>query len=194
MSDLHYLCPPIRVLFNFLMQQSDLLDGLEADLRRLLEHVRNEWSALSPEALHTRPAPDQWNKAEILAHLNAFWNAYLPAIELAIHKGKARRWTPSGPVQYTVRGKRALKQAESQQGKKYKSAKRYNFFQKPTAEHPLKSFIIGAEKLQRLLQLAKVVDLNKTTVHKPHSWFGGHYTLGNLLEWLVRHSEKHLRS
>jgi hypothetical protein len=31
-------------------------------------------------------------------------------------------------------------------------------------------------------------------VRKAHSWVGGHYTLGNLLEWLVRHSEKHLRS
>ena len=180
------------MVFNFLMQQSDLLDGLEADLHRLLEHVRSEWAALSPEALDARPAPDQWNKAETLAHLNAFWIAYLPAIELAIHKGKAWRWTPSGPVQYTALGKRALKRADPKRGKAYKSAKRYNFFQKTTPQNPLKSFIIGAEKLQRLLQLAKVVDLNKTTVRKAHSWIGGHYTLGNLLEWLVRHSEKHL--
>ncbi|MFZ4635072.1 MAG: DinB family protein [Saprospiraceae bacterium] len=175
------------------MQQSDLLDGLEADLRRLLEHTRSDWSALTTEALNTRPSPEKWTKTETLAHLNAFWNAYLPAIELAIHKGKARRWTPSGPVQYTARGKRALMRADSTNGKKCKTAKRYNYFQKTTPPSPLKSFIIGAEKLQRLLQLAKVVDLNKTTVPKAHSWFG-HYTLGNLLEWLVRHAEKHLRS
>ncbi len=173
------------------MTQNELIDGLEADLRRLLTHARAHVAPRTSHDLQHRPAPERWNTAESLAHLNAFWADYLPAIERAIHKGKARKWTPNGPVRYTARGKRALRRVDPAQPKAFKTAKRYNFFQKSIEPDPLKSFIIGAEKLQRLLLAARAVDLNKTTVPKAHAWVG-QYSLGNLLEWLVKHAQKHL--
>jgi hypothetical protein len=173
------------------MQQSELIDQLEDDLRHLLEHVRTAVAPKSIETLAERTDPMRWNTIETLAHLNALWADYLPGMERAIHKAKARSWTPQGPVRYTFFGRRALLRADPHSGKAYRSRKAYNFFQKPVDSDPVKTFIIGAEKMQRLLQQARGVDLNKTTVPVASAWFGS-YTLGNLMAWLVLHAHKHL--
>lgn len=174
------------------MQQSELIDQLEEDLRHLLDQVRTELAGKPVEVLTRRADPLRWNTLETLAHLNAIWAAYLPGMERAIHKAKARSWTAQGPLRYTFLGRLALRRADPHSGKAYKSRKAYNFFQKPLDSDPVKAFIIHAEKMQRLLRQARSVDLNKTTVPVATSWFGT-YTLGNLMAWLVLHAHKHLR-
>lgn len=182
------------------MTQKTLLDRLESEVRDQLEEARTRLVALPPETLRFRPAPDAWNVLECVAHLNAFCDAYFARIELSMHKAKARRWL-SGPgsgqpgvddeLHYTGRGQRAIRRADPGNGKRYKSPKRYNFVHLPLGPDVVKAFIIHAEKMLRLLQAAREVDLNRATVLKAHAWTA-RYTLGNLLEMLVTHQRRHL--
>lgn len=174
------------------MTQQDLLNRLESDLRADLADVRARFSDLNVNALTHRPDPNSWNILECLAHLNRIADDYTPAMQRAIHRAKARRWTPSGSVRYTARGKRLLHRANPGNSKQYKSRKRYNFTLHPLGQDIVKSFIIKNEQLLRMLQAASEVDLNRTTVPKANAWFG-RYTLGNLLEYLILHQRRHLR-
>lgn len=173
------------------MTQHALLDRLESELREVLEQVRTDIARKPDEALRQRPHPLQWNALECFAHLNAFSETYLAQIELAIHKSKARKWLSVEPLRYTARGRRAIRRADPTHNKPRKTAKRYDFSHLPMGKEQVKSFTINAERLLRLLHQAREVDLNHARIRKAHSWFGS-YTLGNLLEFLVTHTRRHV--
>lgn len=173
------------------MTQHELLDQLEHDLRTLLAGVRRHIAGLPQDSLQRRRAPEAWNILETIAHLNRYAEDYLPGLNRAIHLAKARRWEPGDTVRYTARGLRLLRRANPGNGKTFKSPKRYNFLNQPLEPNVIKTFIINCEQLLRILQEARKTDLNRPTIPKTHAWFG-RYTLGNLLEFLVRHPQKHL--
>jgi len=173
------------------MTQHELLDHLETELRALLAHVRGKLAELPTDALRQRKAPEAWNTLEVMAHLNAYADDYLPRLHRAIHLAKARRWEPTEQLRYTARGRRLLRRADAANGKAFKSPKRYNFLNQPLEPSVTKAFIINCEQLLRVLQEARKTDLNRPTIRKAHAWFG-RYTLGNLLEFLVLHSKKHI--
>ena len=183
-----------------MLTQQNLLDRLETELREILETARTQIAPLPAEALQFRPAPsrpkakESWNILECLAHLNAFSEQYFSRIDLAIHKAKARKWLASAdaPVKYYGRGKRAIRRADPNNGKWLKSPKVYNFSGKALGNEVVKTFIINAERLLRTIQIARDVDLNRPKVRKAHAW-RGKYSLGNLLEYLVTHQQRHLQ-
>lgn len=174
------------------MSQQDLLDRLEAELRTLLDQVRTQFTREGADTLRQRLQPNAWNILECFAHLNQFYETYLPQIELAIHKAKARRWMPGESVLYTGRGKRAIRRADPENGKLYKTSKPFNLLNQPLGPDTIKSFIINSERLLRVLQACRAIDINRAKVKKAHSWTGK-YTLGNLLEWLITHARRHVR-
>ncbi len=173
------------------MTQSELLDHLETDLRAVLADVRGKLAGLPPETIRQRPSPEAWSILEGIAHLNAYADDYLPRLHRAIHLAKARRWGPGDDVRYTARGRRLLRRADPTNGKTFKSLKRYNFLNQPLEPHVIKAFVINCEQLLRILQEARKTDLNRPNIPKANAWFG-HYTLGNLLEFLVLHNKKHI--
>ncbi|HND88982.1 MAG TPA: DinB family protein, partial [Saprospiraceae bacterium] len=173
------------------MTQHALLGHLEDELREVLDFVRTQIAAQPDEVMRHRPDTESWNGYECFAHLNALSDAYLSRIELAIHKAKARKWLSVEPLRYTARGRRAIRRADPANTKKYKSAKRYNFSHQPVGPEQVKAFSIHVERMLRLIQQAREVDLNKATIRKAHSWVG-EYTLGNLLEYLVKHTLRHV--
>ena len=173
------------------MTQQDLLIHLEAELRTALLEIRTRFAPLDQEALRMRPNPDTWNILECLAHLNQYADDYIPGINRAIHRAKARRWAPVETLHYTTRGRLLLRRADPGRTKIYKAGKRYNFGHQPIEPEVIKSLIIKCEQLLRILQSAKDVDLNRPSVEKVNSWFGS-YSLGNLLEFIVLHQRRHL--
>ncbi len=173
------------------MQQNELLDQLETDLRRLLQQVRTQLVPLEEAVLLYRPDPLRWNVLEGFAHLNAFAELYLPRIEAAIHKAKARKWKPEGEVQYTATARRDIRRAVVANPTPRKTRKRYNFHRLPLGPEVIKTFIINCERLLRNLHLAREVDLNRPKIGRGASGFF-HYTLGNTFEWQVRHAQRHL--
>ncbi len=173
------------------MTQSALLDRLETDLRALLEQVRTDIAPLEAAVLQSRPAPEQWNVLECLGHLNAFADQYLPRIEQAIHRAKARKWTPGEEVRYTFMGRRDIRRANPLNGKKFRTRKRYDFMYRPYGKEVVKNFIIQCERILRNLLLAKEVDISKAKVERGESGFFS-YTLGNTFEWLITHMQRHI--
>lgn len=166
------------------MSQSSLLEQLETDLRQSLEQVRSRIAPMDFAAMQWRPTPEQWNILECFAHQNAYLERYIPRMELAIHKAKARQWTPAKELKYAGAAKRFIRKADPDNSKPYKSPKHYNFHQKPLGKETIKGFTINAERLLRVIQSAKEIDLNKAKVERGKSGFFK-LNLGNTLEWQV---------
>jgi len=177
---------------NHSMSQQDLLTQLESELRTALVEIRSQFATLDRDALRHRPNPEVWNILECMAHLNRYADDYIPGINRAIHRAKARCWMPGDPVLYTARGRRLVRRADPANAKFYKAGKRYNFNHQPIEPEVIKSLIIKYEQLLRILESAKEIDINRPTVDKVGSWFG-RYSLGNLLEFLIVHNRRHLQ-
>lgn len=173
------------------MTQEVFLQNLEKDVRALLAEVRETLSAASPEILTRHPQTGQWSAVECLAHINAYFEDYFGLIERAIHKAKARNWTPKTDIRYTARGKRAIRRVEPSNTKPRKAPEIYDFHQRTIGTDAIKSFIINGERLLRILPMMQEIDLNRPRIKKAHNW-RGKYTLGNLLELLVRHAHRHI--
>jgi hypothetical protein len=173
------------------MTQSALLDRLETDLRQSLEVVRNQIASNELAVLQYRTAPERWNALECFAHVNAYLERYIPRMELSVHKAKAREWKPVEEIKYTGLAKRYIRWADPDNMKPRKSPKHYNFWQQPVGKAALKGFTINAERLLRVIQAAREVNLNKAKVGRGKSGFFT-LSLGNTLEWQVQHIRRHL--
>lgn len=174
------------------MTQYQLLERLDADLKRLMETVRTQLALAPPEALQVRPSPEQWNALECFAHLNAQFDYFLPRIELAIHKAKARSWSPVEERKSNALGRKAIRRADPlNMGKiRRKSHKRIHPKYLEVRQHEVKAFLINSEMLLRLLQQAREVDLNKARVAH-FRWPHFKFLLGDLLEYMVLHAHRH---
>ena len=174
------------------MTQTDLLDRLESDLRRLLEDTRTQFATLPEEALLVRAQPERWNAMECFAHLNAHFDYFLPRIELAIHKSKARAWAPADQIRHNWTGRWAIRAVNPQNmgTSKRKSPKRIDPKKRPLSPHELKAFLINCEMLLRLVQQCRQVNLNKASV-KHFRWPGFRFLLGDLLDYMVLHAQRH---
>ncbi|MFN4079604.1 MAG: hypothetical protein ACK4NS_01785 [Saprospiraceae bacterium] len=166
------------------------IEQIEDCLRALIQEAREApfWS--NADFLNSRCAPKAWTPAEIAAHTNATLETYIPRIELAVHKAKARGWRAGGEMRYSARGRRLLRRVAPDASKRYKSPKAFNFFEKKISPAQGKALLINAERLLRALQMAREVDCSRASVRKAHSW-RGRYLLGELLEWLTLHARKH---
>lgn len=173
------------------MSQSELLDHLEESLQQLLKEVREHFSNTSLTDLKHRPSAEQWSALDCFAHLNAQFEGYLSRIELALHKAKARKWTPVPDRRSNWLGNNAIRKADPSNNKPAKSHKSINPLKKlPVRDTELKAFLINAEMLLRLLRQAREVDINNATV-KPLRWSLYRFRLGDLLEYLVLHARRH---
>jgi DinB superfamily len=174
------------------MSQQVFIDQTEAALLEVLNTLRANFSKQSADALKSRASLDQWNALECFAHLNLELGDYLPEVELAIHKAKARRWiTPAATVRYTLAGRRSIRRADPANGRAYKTARRNNFLHQPIGVEELKTLLIQTEKLLRAVRIARETDVNRPVIRKRGSWFG-RYTLGNMLEYLTAHIARHV--
>ena len=175
-----------------LMEQNELLDRIENELRDLLELVRLKLAEQPLEALQMRPGMDSWNALECFAHLNLFLEMYLPRIERMVHLAKARQWRPVGAtVRYTWKGRRVIKAANLSNTKPKKTSKKYDFIHRPLTKEVVKIFLINSERLLRNIQLVREIDINRPKVGWGPSGFFK-LTLGNVLEWMVLHGQRHV--
>lgn len=173
------------------MTQTELLDRLETDLRDVLDIVRSRIADQPLQALQVRAGAGVWNALECVAHLNIFLEMYLPRIERCIHLSKARQWQPGSDVRYTWTGKRIVRNADIAHFKPRKTPKRYDTFDRFLGKEIIKTFIINTERLLRNIQAAREVDLNRGMIGwGPSEFFK--ITLGNNLEWMVVHAQRHV--
>lgn len=176
------------------MTQSELLDRLESDLNELLKQLRNQFVGMPPETLGASAMHGQWSAQACFAHLNAQFDYYLPRIELALHKAKSRRWNTVPERRSNGLGRSAIRSADPafMDQKPRKSPKKIDPNKLlPVRENEIKVFLINIEMLLRLIRQAREVDLNKARV-KPMNWtLFSDFLLGDLLEYIVRHAQRH---
>ena len=176
------------------MTQSELLDRLEFNLTDLLKQVRANFFDQPPEALFLRTIPGKWNAQECFAHLNAQFDYYIPRIELALHKAKARKWTPVQERTSNWMGRRAIRAVDpaNMATKLRRSPKAIDPSKLlKVRDNEVKVFLINTELMLRLVRQAREVNINKPTI-KPMQWNLSSFVLGDLLEFLVLHAQRHL--
>ena len=168
-------------------RQSAHIEYIEGVLRALIQEARQAPFWNDAHFLDSRPAPKVWTPAETAAHVNATFETYIPRIELAIHKAKARGWRAGGDMRYSPRGRSLLRRVAPDASRRYKSPKAFNFFGKKVGPVQGKVMVIHVERFLRTLQMAREVDCSYASVRKVNSTYGS-YLLGELMEWLALHT------
>lgn len=176
------------------MTQSELLDRLELDLNDLLKTVRESFYNRAPEMLSMRSAPGQWNVQDCFAHLNAQFEYYLPRIEQALHKAKARRWTPVSERESNWLGRSVIRAVDpaNMGSRPLRSPKAIDPSKLlKTRDNEVKVFLINLEMMLRLVRQARDVNTNRPKI-KPMRWNISSYLLGDLLVYLTLHAQRHV--
>lgn len=174
------------------MTQNAALQEFENELRELLTKVRATLNENDGKQVNSQPLQGQWTINECFAHLNAEYDYFLPKIELAIHKSKARRWNQQGERESNWFGRRAITRVHPENPRPRKCAKRVNPVRLNIRQNEMKAFLINGEMLLRFMRHAEDVDLNRTKV-KNYRWPGFKFRLGDLFEYLILHAKRHLK-
>lgn len=176
------------------MTQEEYLNQIEHQLRQLLEEVRQDFATLPVETLTMRlPIPKKWNVLECFEHLNRVYATEIPKLEYAIHKAKARKSTmrPTEHQETSWYAQKMRKRYSADNPRRTKTSKKWIPFGADLTVAVVKSLIIQMEKMLRVIQQAKEVDLNKTKL-KRTKWSLFSINLGNFLELVTLHTERHL--
>jgi hypothetical protein len=177
------------------MTQEEYLNQIEHRLRQLLEEVRQEFAGLPMESLTRRlSSPKQWNLLECFEHINRKFAVDIPKLEYAIHKAKARKLVhhPEAVQQFTWFARKKLRQYALTNARRTKTAKKWNPLGADLSPAVVKSLIIQMEKMLRVVQQSREVDLNKTVLKAGcYSLFS--INLGNFMEVITVHTERHIQ-
>jgi len=171
------------------------LENLQEQTERHLQKAVSKWQMLSPEQLSFRPASDAWSAAQCLEHLNIYGRHYLPAIEKAIHQGKANGKKPAQDFNTGWLGAYFTQLMQPQQGgvlkSKMKAPKNAVPAAQPDPQRMLAEFIDQQEKMLALLRDAATVHLNDLRVPISLSpWI--RLKLGDTFGFVIAHTERHV--
>lgn len=178
--------------FRNMYQTTILLDNLYQKTESFLDKAVRDWQLLPVRELNKQPAPNAWNAAQCLEHLNVYGRHYLPEIEKAIEKAEKPAATTFksgwlGDYFYN------LMLPNNEGGLKSKMNAPKNAIP-PTdldARAVLAEFIEQQEQLLILIERARQVDLASVRVPISLSkWI--RLKLGDTFLFLVAHLERHV--
>ncbi|RFZ94413.1 DinB family protein [Mucilaginibacter conchicola] len=141
------------------------------------------------DVLTARPRYGAWNVIEIITHLNTYNNHYLPAIKVAINKGKRSNdliYKSSWLGDYFVK---MMEPVDGNISKKYKAAAKH----KPISQNNtvnVNKYILDQKILLDLLQRSANIDLvdNKIPVSIAPAI---KLRLGDVYRFLIAHQQRH---
>lgn len=179
------------------LSSSILLHQLQRLNRRVLEIALRDFGQMSEEQLNWKPRVDQWNILQCLEHSTLFLEHYLPLLEGTLRENKLHTSTPTYKVsQY---GKYGIKMVKINRNNQLKvtlhSRKAFQPTEEPQAATDQQAIIIryekNVQKLAKLLLQAETLPLGKIKI--PFNFWGlFKIKLGDLLQVLVYHTERHL--
>ena len=173
------------------MQANTLLDQYYQQTEALLDKAVKEWQNLPPHKLSQEPAPGSWSAAQCMAHLNAYGDYYLPAIEKAIHQARHQGSTPAAEFRSSWLGAYFTKIMQPDSKTKMKSPANAIPPATPNSSETLAQFIDQQERLLKLIEQARAVDLNRVRI--PISivqWI--RLKLGDTFGFYVAHHRRHV--
>ncbi len=145
---------------------------------------------LSPEQLVARPKPGGWGIAHCLEHLATTVELYRPGLEAAIHRGEER--PPMDPPEYRP-GRFArwfIRMAGPESSRPLKAPKKFQPQENASPDAGAR-FAVAQKNAIALLERADGIDINRWKLASPVTRLL-RFRVGEALELLVRHNERHL--
>ncbi len=169
-----------------------LLRELHEKTETFLQEAISEWQMMPAEVLLMQPSANKWSAAQCLEHLNSYGRYYLPAIENAIVEAREKGKLPAPSFNSGWLGNYFTNMMKpSPKMKKMASPKDHLPKANLNAVAVISEFIDQQEKLLKLLELSRDVDLNKTTVAISIAKFIK-LKLGDVFLFLLAHNERHI--
>ncbi|MFD2512249.1 DinB family protein [Pontibacter locisalis] len=172
------------------VNQEQLLRNLEDTVERHIEEAVSVFQNLPEGDLLRQAANGGWSIAACLAHLNSYGDYYLPRIKAGTKCQKGM------PVDATFRssciGRLFIHMMDPARGyKKYKAIAAHIPPANLDAYAVVREFIKQQEEL--LLCLRSCQDINLSSIQIPASFLSWvHLKLGDVLQFLVAHNQRHL--
>lgn len=166
-----------------------LLDALEQQAESHLDEAINTFQNLSERELLQPAVNGGWSIAQCLEHLNRYGNHYLPEIK----NGLEKEFPPNNIFKSSWLGSYFIKMMNPDSGKKkIKAFKEYMPPPQLDAYAVIAEFILQQETLLKYLRKARGKDLNKIKIAiSITQWIK--LTLGDVLQFLIAHNERHIR-
>lgn len=169
-----------------------LLRELQEQTENFLQEAISEWQLMPAEVLLKQPAADKWSAAQCIEHLNSYGRYYLPAIENAIEASKKKGQQPSASFTAGWLGNYFTNLMKpSDKMKKMAAPKDHTPIANPNVAKVVAEFIDQQEKMLKLLDEAKLINLNNTTVAISIAKFIK-LKLGDVFLFLLAHNERHI--
>ncbi|PWT98867.1 MAG: hypothetical protein C5B52_11500 [Bacteroidetes bacterium] len=176
------------------MERNSLLDELKNDVHEVLEHVKNVENHFSSETLRTQPAEKKWSVAQVIEHLNIYNRYYLAELENRMNVAPKELFgsavfTPGWLGNYFTKMMRPGKNGTV--GYKMQTPKNYRPVSDLDPVKVINEFVNGENRLLRLLDLAKQVNIGKIRIPISISKLI-RMKMGDTFRFLVAHQQRHM--
>jgi hypothetical protein len=171
------------------MKTQALLNKLKSDVEVINDVVKNDFYNLSEEKLNWEENLTRWSILECFEHLNRYSRYYVSAMEKALHV--AENPPVNDELKSTWIGAKSISMMHPLNKKKQKTFKNMNPVNSKLDRSVLDEFLKHQEKLQILITKAESTDINRMKI--PLEFFRLlKMTLGEALEFLIVHEQRHL--
>lgn len=176
-------------------QSTKLINDLQQQTETILEKAISEWQMTPSVKLLQPPGANQWSAAQCLEHLNSYGRYYLPEIEKAIETAKQNKWLAS--EQFTAGWignyftNLMMPERDGKKMKKMSAPKNHTPDADLDSYKVVSEFIDQQEKILKLLEAAREIDLNKAKVPVSIAKFIK-LKLGDVFMFLNAHNLRHI--
>ncbi len=170
------------------MLKSELLAILQAQVEHHIGIAKTQFRHLSEADLFKKSTPEGWNVAQCLEHLNSYSNFYFPIIKQKLisisdtNQAYSNGWLGA----YFIKSMQ-----KNVEHKKYKALKKHLPKPQTNAISTIQTFIQTQEEFLLLLKKSQKCDLNQRIATSISSMIT--LKLGDILQFLVAHNERHLQ-
>ena len=171
-----------------------LIDQLQQQTEAFLNLAISELQNMPEKNLLSQPSQNKWSAAQCIEHLNSYGRYYLQAIEVAIENAARKGWSAKAEFKTGWLGHYFTEMMKPKEGKKLKkmaAPKDHTPLPDLNAYQVIAEFIDQQEKMLKLLEDAKGINLNKTTVAISIAKFIK-LKLGDVFLFLAAHNERHI--
>ncbi|GAA3935144.1 DinB family protein [Hymenobacter algoricola] len=171
------------------MNVTTFLETLHGRVQHLHTTVSTDFAPLEAALLNFKPSPESWSMLECLEHLNRYSRYYNERLAQALAQPASR---PSRAVSHSWLGKKSIATVRPENRKKQRTLARMNPNRSQLGKAVVEEFLQHQRQLLALLTSAKKADLNQKAI--PVEFFRLlKLTIGDALEFVVAHQERHVQ-
>lgn len=172
-----------------------LINELQEQAESFLNKAISEWQMIRHSQFALKESPEKWSATQCLEHLNSYGRYYLPVMEKAIEEARKRNWKPSVHFKSGWLGNYFTQLMTPKQdgtlAKKMSSPKDHYPISNFDSHQVIGEFIEQQEKLLRLLEDARGINLNKASCPISIAKFIK-LKLGDTFLFFIAHQYRHI--